>query len=82
MVIAATTSEQKEGERSGKIIELRALLAEKFPATVSVPPVRARFVTGVEVLDRFLDGRAAAGGFDRGGLPGTRYRQRYDHPCS
>ena len=46
---------QLEEVPARKIIELRALLAEKFPASTG-PPVQACQPTGIEVFDRCLDG--------------------------
>lgn len=46
---------QPEEVPTRKIIELRALLAEKFPASAG-PPVQARQPTGIELFDRCLDG--------------------------
>ena len=43
-----------EDASARKIIELRALLAEKFPAAAPPPP--ARLQTGLSILDDLLDG--------------------------
>lgn len=56
MMICATPRFDHLDEVQGrKIIELRALLAEKFPVA-AVPPERSRFPTGIKIFDRCLDG--------------------------
>jgi hypothetical protein len=55
MVLQASPSRQEEEARPSKILELRALLAEKFPAAAG-PPVQPRLPTGIEILDECLDG--------------------------
>ena len=55
MVLQTLPSRHPEEVPVRKIIELRALLARKFPASAG-PPVQARQATGIETFDRCLDG--------------------------
>ena len=55
MLLQPLPSRQPEEVPARKIIELRALLAEKFPASAG-SAVQARQPTGIEVFDRCLDG--------------------------
>ena len=55
MILQPLPSRHTEEVPGRKIIELRALLAQKFPATAG-PPVQARQSTGVDRLDQCLDG--------------------------
>ena len=55
MLLHALPSCQPEEAPRRKILELRALLAEKFPVAAGVP-AQPRLPTGIETLDRCLDG--------------------------
>ena len=55
MILAPTSSRHQEEAPAQKLIELRALLAQKFPAAAALP-ARALVPTGVEILDRSLGG--------------------------
>ena len=55
MICSTPRSVHPEEAQGRKIIELRALLAEKFPVAAT-PPERSRVPTGIEVFDRCLDG--------------------------
>ena len=55
-MIQTITSDRKEVVPNAKIIELRALLAEKFPSTAAASPACSRLATGVKALDGILGG--------------------------
>ncbi len=58
MLLQPLPSCHPEEASAQKIIELRALLAQKFPASAE-PPAPARQPTGIESLDRCLEGGLA-----------------------
>ena len=55
MILQTPPFRHEEEVRPSKILELRALLAEKFPAAAGAP-VQPRLPTGIEILDGCLDG--------------------------